>query len=121
MKFKINGLREPGNLEKERVVIEILEDGNVGTLIVASTKQQDEGSVSSGIKNSYWIPDQDVQKGDLIIIYTKAGKKNNRVNPSNSTSYFFYIGLETPLYNENDETVVVFDISYWKSLRRSEV
>ncbi|MRS89143.1 hypothetical protein GJV04_03690 [Enterobacteriaceae bacterium RIT714] len=119
MKFKINGLREPGNLEKERAVIEILEDGNVGTLIVASTRQQGEGSVSSEIKNSYWIPDQDVQKGDLIIIYTKAGKKNNRVTPTNSTSYFFYIGLEAPQYNEADETVVVFDISDWKSLRRN--
>ena len=120
MKFTIDGLKEPGNLEKERVVIEILEDGNIGTLLVASTTQQAEDRVSSQINNPYWIPDQDVKKGDLIIIYTKSGQKNNRKNHSGSSSYFFYIGMEQPLYSENNKTVVVFDVSEWSFAWREE-
>ncbi|MDY4374014.1 hypothetical protein [Pectobacterium carotovorum] len=118
MKFKINWLKEPGNIEKERVVIEILEDGNAGDLIVTSTVQQGENEISSKIKNPYWIPDQDVEKGDLIIIYTKKGRKSNRTNSDNSSSYFFYIGMDEPLYNESNETAVVFDISDWELARR---
>ncbi|CAI1705349.1 MULTISPECIES: hypothetical protein [Serratia] len=120
MKFKINGLREPGNLEKERVVIEILEDGNVGNLVVTSTSQQGEGAVSSKIKNPYWIPDQDVKKGDLVVVYTKEGRKNNRENDDNSSSYFYYIGMDEPLYDENTKTAIVFSIGSWKFARRGE-
>ncbi|MEX3022537.1 hypothetical protein AB4K05_23450 [Kluyvera sp. STS39-E] len=120
MKFKIGGLKEPGNLDKERVVIQILEDGNVGKLMVATTTQQAEDRVSSKINNPYWIPDQDVVKGDLIIIYTKDGKKNSRKNEDGSSSYFFYIGMEQPLYTESNETAVVFDISNWTFARRVE-
>lgn len=120
MKFKIDGLKEPGNLEKERVVIKILEDGNVGELMVATTTQQNEDRVSSKIKNPYWIPDQDVIKGDLVIIYTKDGQKSSRKNDGGSSSYFFYIGMDRPLYAEINKTVVVFDISNWSSGKRVE-
>ena len=120
MKFKIDGLKEPGNLDKARVVIQILEDGNVGKLLVATTTQQAEDRVSSKIKTPYWIPDQDVVKGDLVVIYTKNGKTNSRKNNNGSSSYFFYIGVEQPLYTEDTKTVVVFDISNWSFGRREE-
>lgn len=119
MKFKIKGIREPGNLDKERVVIEILEDGNVGTLIITSTSIQTENSVSPKIKNPYWVPDQDVKKGDLIVVYTKSGKKNTRVNEDNTSSYFFYIGIEEAVYGDSKNTPVVFDIGNWQFLRRN--
>lgn len=120
MKFKVDVLREPGNLEKERVVIKILEDGNVGNLMVATSTLQAEDRVSSKIKNPYWIPDQDVNKGDLVVIYTKDGKKSSRKNDSGSSSYFFYIGAGEALYTEINKTAVVFNISSWSSGRREE-
>jgi len=118
MKFKIINIREPGNIEKERVVIEVLEDGNVGTLVISSTVLQTENSVSPKIKNPYWIPDQEVKKGDLIVVYSKKGKRNNRKNSDNTSSYFFYIGVEYALYEGGEDTAVVFDIGNWKFARR---
>lgn len=120
MKFKIRAVKDHDNIDKERVVIEILEDGNVGELILATTTQQSEDRVSSQINNPYWIPDQDVTKGDLIVVYTKNGQINSRKNKDDSTSHFFYIGEKQPLYAESNNTVVVFDISNWEFARRPE-
>lgn len=118
MKFKIRGLKEPGNIEKERVVIEALEDGNIGNMLIALTEQQGKDEVSSKIENPYWVPDQEVSKGDLIIIYTKNGQKTSRKNNSGSSSYFFYIGNEQPFYKDKNKTVAVFDISSWNFAER---
>lgn len=120
MKFNLQGLKNPGDVEKERVVIEILEDGNVGQLLVASTIQADDNSVSPRISNPYWIPDQDVKKGDLVIVYTKSGQKSNRKNETDSYSYFFYIGMDSSIYDESNKTTVVFDISNWLFVHRDQ-
>lgn len=118
MKFKIRGVREPGELDKERVVIELLEDGNVGTMIIASTKQQSSTKVSARIKSPYWIPDQEVKRGDLLVIYTKSGSRNSKENNDGTSSYFFYMGESQPLYNKEDQTVAAFDISSWSFAKR---
>lgn len=121
MKFKVRGVRDPGDLAKERVVIEIMDDGNLGTLILASTKQQSPNRVSARIKNPYWVPDQEAKKGDLLVVYTKAGGRNSRENDDGSSSYFFYLGSEKALYEQPDQTVTVFSISSWRFAKREEV
>lgn len=120
MKYKIRGLREPGNLEKERVTIEILEDGDAGKLIITSTIQKGPDNVSPRIKNPYWIPDQEVKMGDLVIVYTKKGQNNVRKNNDDTTSYFFYMGLTDALYDEDNKTAAVFSIAKWTFARREE-
>lgn len=120
MKFKIRGLREAGNLEKERVVIEILEDGDAGKLVVASTVQQGPSNVSPRIKSPYWIPDQEVSKGDLVVIYTKKGQRNSRENDDSTSSHFFYMGKSESLYSGKDDTAAVFNIANWRFARREE-
>lgn len=118
MKFNVRGVREPGELDKERVVVDLLEDGNTGTLIVASTTQQDSNRISARISSPYWVPDQDVKKGDLLVIYTKKGSRNTKENNDGTTSYFFYMGLTEELYSAPDQTVAVFDIASWKFAKR---
>lgn len=120
MKYKIRGLREPGNLEKERVAIEILEDGDAGNLIITSTIQQGPGKVSPKIKNPYWIPDQQVNKGDLVIVYTKKGQSNVRENDDDTKSYFFYMGMTEALYGTGNSTAAVFSIAKWTFAKREE-
>ena len=120
MKYRIRSLKEPGNLEKERVVIEILEDGDAGKLIISSTTRQGENNVSPKIKNPFWVPDQDVKKGDLVIVYTKQGKSNIRKNNDDTTSYFFYMGMTDALYDEENKTAAVFSIEKWTFARRDE-
>jgi hypothetical protein len=121
MKFNVRGVREAGELDKERVVIDLLEDGNTGTLIVASTTQQSANSVSARISSPYWVPDQDVKKGDLLVIYTKKGSRNSKENTDGTTSYFFYMGRTEALYVGSDQTVAVFDIASWKFAKREGV
>jgi hypothetical protein len=120
MKFKIRGLRDPGNLEKERVVIEALEDGDVGRLIVTTTNQQSATTVSPRIKTPYWIPDQTVKKGDLVVVYTKKGARNTKENDDNTSSHFFYMGSEQSLYNSDTTTAAVFNVASWSFAKRED-
>lgn len=113
MKIKVRGIRDPGLIGKERVVIDALEDGDIGSQILASTRRT-PGGVSSKIFSPFWIPDATVKKGDVIVVYTKAGEKNSRENADKSNSYFFYIGSNEPLYTDSEVTAVVFSVERWK-------
>ncbi|OLU22492.1 hypothetical protein BVH03_25040 [Pseudomonas sp. PA15(2017)] len=113
MRIKVRSVQDAGNLEKERVVIYALEDGQIGSQILASTQRHGAG-VSNEIYNAYWIPDREIKKDDVVVVYTKSGKNTDRKNKDETRSYFFYMGLDKPTYVNDKVAAVVFSIDKWK-------
>ncbi len=114
MKVKIRGIREPGNLEKERVVMEVLQDTDIGLYIVfATVAGRNENTVSSLVKRTFWFPDKQVKANDLVILYTKAGSSSDQKNEDATTSHFFYWGLSEPLWTSELDRVVLVETSSW--------
>lgn len=114
MKIKFLYIKDNGVLDKERVVLLVEEDCDLGHYLIATSHfKPDAGTFSSKIKNVFWFPDREVKKGDKIIVYTKKGIHNKQENEDQTTSHFFYWGIEAPLNSKNDETcVVVFNASW---------
>lgn len=112
---KINE-RDFGNLEKERIVFKVTEDGDLGKYIIAKTHTIGSHSISSVLSEVFWLPDQLVKKDDLVVLYTKRGARNSNQNQNGTTSYFFYWGLEESLTNEPNNGIVVLETT-WKAYR----
>lgn len=112
MKIEIKYIKDLGEPEKERIVFQVNAPTNIGLYIAAESVKITENAISSKIKNLYWFPDQDLKAGDLVVLYTKKGEKKSVLNTDNSTTYFFYWGLENTLSSMEKSCVVLFETSW---------
>lgn len=115
MNLIIKGIHAAGDLAHERVVLEATADTDAGSYIIFVTEKSAtrENAVQGGvIPHSYWIPDRNLKKGDIVVVYTKGGRPSSKVNASGSTSYFFYWFQKTPLWSD-DKNVVLISIDDW--------
>lgn len=115
MKLSIQFVKEHGNLKDERIVLKALENTDVGNYMLADTTYIDEGGVSNKLRHTFWIPDKEVDKGDLIVVYTKEGKDSTKSNKSGNKTHFFYWGLERTIWNKDEDAAAIFSISDWSS------
>lgn len=119
MKVKIRAIRDPGVPEKERLVLEVVQDDDIGHYAVFHTRVTGPGRVSSRIQKAYWFPDKQVRSGDVVSLYTKKGRDNERRNADDSTSHFFYWNLDAPLWVDKNVTAVLASLQ-WEIASRTE-
>ena len=117
MTLKIRGVREKGLLEKERVVLDADASEDIGQYILASTTYVDDGTVSSSLRKSIWLPDYKVDAGDLVVIYTKKSAKRikTKTNEDGTKTTFIYWGLDEAIWNRGEDSVVLIKIDTWTS------
>lgn len=111
MILKIKDVKDKGT-DKERVVLNVVEDGDIGMYMLLNTIQVGEEKVASEVSKPFWIPDMEVKEKDLVIVYTKKGKSGFRTNEHERTSYFFYRNIDTPIYG-GDEVPLLVEINNW--------
>jgi len=116
MNIKIIGVRNPGELDSERLVLRVtLAPTDVGEFAIFRAAIEDE-SVTTGISDVFWFPDKAVKAGDLIVLYTKTGTATDHVNKNGSTSHFFYWGVEKPIWQTDNFGAVLTHIDQWTSV-----
>ena len=76
MILSIEYIKDAGTLEKERIVFQVNEDGQLGKYMISESNTLGESRFSSLIKNTFWFPDQEIKAGDKVVLYTKSGNKN---------------------------------------------
>lgn len=114
MKLEIKEVKDKGSIE-ERIVLIAYEDCDLGYYFIFTTKRTKDGtSLSSLIKDAYWIPDKKVKKGDLVVIYSKVGTSSFKINDDNTTSHFYYRNLPGPVLIENKIALLV-EATMWKA------
>lgn len=111
MILNIQSIKDPGDIEKERIVLSAQHSGDIGDSLIALSRKRDENSISAKLEHIYWIPNQVVKENDLVVIYTKSGKRNLLNNNDGSTTYFFYWGLDSCIDREN-YALVLFDAQW---------
>jgi len=118
MNFKILRVSDAGDLEKERIVLKAVTDVDIGDYLLAQTGKGKDTGVTNKLHNTFWFPDNEVEAGDLVVLYTKSGKRSIKQNESNK-SYFYYWGKPNPVWDAPDRAVVLMEISSWESLKES--
>lgn len=120
MNLKLKSVADKGNPEKERLVIRVLNDAEVGDFLVMRTGFVDE-VVNIGVTKTYWFPNKSVKAGDLVVLYSKVGKISDKVQENGSTVHFFYWGETTALWNETDVAAVLAHAPVWESASAAEL
>lgn len=118
MKLRISDIRDAGNLDKERVVINVLSATDVGRFLLLQTGLKDSGTVTNKVRFAFWFPDKKVSAGDFVILYTKKGS-NTEAPFKEVKSHFFYWGLEDSIWATPNRSAVLLDAPEWESFKLS--
>lgn len=113
MNFLIRHARDKGDLSKERLVLYAEADIDIGKFLVLQTTYIQDGEVSSDVKNTLWLPDQTVEAGSLVVVYTKRGENKIRVNKDQTKTHFIYWGLSDAIWAGEQDCPVIAQVSQW--------
>lgn len=115
MKLNIAYIRNAGDIDKERVVLKVVEDCDIGNYFTFLSHYTHEGKISANVISPFWFMDTDVKTGDTIVIYTKHGNRSSKQNNDGTRSYFFYRNSAEPLCLDTKICAVLLEVSSWKS------
>ena len=120
MKIDIQSIADKGNLEKERLILKVITDTNIGDYLVLQTGFNND-EVTIATFQSYWFPYKPVSAGDIVVIYTRSGKENEKELKEGRKAYFFYWGINSAIWNRKDRTPVVLHAPEWISKSPDEL
>lgn len=118
MKVRMSKILGYGDPENERILIEVMEDCELGNYILALSNIVDAASISNKIESVYWLENQELKKGDLVVVYTKRqGTAIQKiVNQSGAISYFLFWKLDTTISSKQGKKVVCLETS-WSTMK----
>jgi hypothetical protein len=117
MKIKLRHVRDPGDIENERVVMHVGETTNIGHYLLGDTEFQEDGTVLAFLRGVYWFPDKEVAAGDFVILHSKPGAIKEGTNKAKTTNHHFYWGLEGPVWTKSERGPVLFEAPGWMTIR----
>lgn len=117
MRVEIRGIIDYGNLNSERIVIDVLEDCNIGHYMVMHTYYTQHGMPSNKIKTIYIFPSQPMKRGDVIVLYTKEGK-NFFMEKGGTMEYTFHWGEKECIWSDGGDCILMvhYDSLYHKKI-----
>lgn len=111
MKLKIVKIEDVGDTN-ERVIFEATAETDIGFYVVFRTRIVGHG-VSNRLEESFWFPDRIMKVGEKVVLYTKVGTESTRIMGDGSNMYFYFWGLDKPLWGENDSVPLLMSVQAW--------
>jgi hypothetical protein len=120
MNVEIKYIADAGVEAKERLVLSVLREDDIGNYVVFDTTLTGQGQVSNRMRHSYWFPDKKVRSGDLVVLYTKTGTSSEKQNTDGSTTHFFYMNIDRTVWNTDGDCAVLLHVDNWKVQGRTK-
>jgi hypothetical protein len=115
MELEIHSVADKGNLENERLWLQVTADiADLMYFAASDTTYTDAGNVSNELRHIYWFPPGwQATKGDWICLYSKNGTNSKSTNDKNTTTHTLYWNLGRTLWNTGKDQAIVFKLSTW--------
>jgi hypothetical protein len=114
MKIKFKEVKDHGSTVSERIVLIVNDDDQLGNYMIFKAQRLNETRISTLGLVSYWFPDKEVKKNDLVVLYTTSGVNTERKNSDGTTTYFYYWGKDEPQWMSNKNVVVFTKLEEWQ-------
>lgn len=116
--ISFHSIKSAGDLDRERAVFRVEEDGNIGTQAILRNKYwvyDGKNTLQSVVYDTHWFVDKDVKKGDLVVLYSKGSNVNSRekLSESGSKTHFFYWEREAPIWDKDRVALVIITLDQW--------
>ena len=98
MLLEISRIADPGDYQKERMVLKATADVDVGGYVIFRSVRTANDLPSTQITDTFWFDDKSVKAGDKVVVYSRHGATSQRLLPSGSTAHFYYWGRPEALW-----------------------
>jgi hypothetical protein len=115
MKLKIYTIDNKGNLDKEVVWLDVLEDCDLSYYMVCDSTYTDSNHISNEHRHAYWFPSIAAKKGDWVALHTRDGKNTTASNDRDATTRHFYWNLGRTIWNKDGDCAVLFQLTTWQA------
>lgn len=115
MNVRIRGIRDKGILPKERLVLQVMANADIGSYAVFAGRTTPNGATSNVVLHTYWFPDRRVQGSELVVLYTKVGKNTEKMTEDGLLTYFFYWGKDAPLWADSRSLPILLEVKDWQA------
>jgi hypothetical protein len=115
MKIRIDKIADRGVPNMERLHLTVLEATDLSSHIVVSSAYATPQTVVNGGRACFWFPPETVKPTDEIVLFTRAGNYEPPKRGALITTYTYYWGLQTTIWNKLDTCALLFDVSSWSA------
>jgi hypothetical protein len=120
VELEVIRLEGVGDIANERVILRAKTALKLAQYGVFACRRGDIPRPLSGyFPGGFWFPGKDVAANDFVIVYTKAGRASEKVT-NQVTSYFYYMGLLTPLWSAGNLIPVSVFTPAWDMMKDLE-
>lgn len=120
MNLKIRNVVDKGDPKKERLIIRVLNDTDLGEYILLRTGLT-EGVVNIGVESTFWFPDKAILARDLVVVYSRAGNTQEKKREDGTTVHFFYWDQPAAVWQSRTAGVVLAHAPVWESARAEDL
>lgn len=120
MSLELRSIIKPGDPKEERITLRATSDTDIGDYLLAQSGYTETGPTTEFF-HTFWFPYKDISSGDIVVLYTRAGKISERVLDSGKTAHFYYWDLSSPIWNLKDRSAVLLDAPTWSHKKVSEL
>ena len=117
MKLELIKVNNCGDQTKEYVSLEVVADANLEFYLLTDTTYTDDIHISNKLRHLYWFPKTAVKKGDFVWLDTGKGTNISRGNTAQTRTHIFYWNLAEPVWNDDGDCAVLFEVSAWTTKR----
>lgn len=114
MKIQIHSFIDKGKIQTERIALRASADCNLKFYCLHITFEISSGGFFNQPKHTYWFPPVEIKANDWIVIYAGQGTQSNKKNEDGSSSYFYYWGLNSAIFNKPEDTIVLAEVNTWQ-------
>lgn len=107
-----------GDHENEKVVIEALDDCNLGRYLLFDKTFDENGIESNKSRHLYLFHDIQLRNGDYVVLYTRGIQNNEKQsfrNKRGTTTYNLYWNLENNVWNNDGDRAYLVCYDAWES------
>jgi len=101
----------------EYVLFRVSEDTNLWQFIVFDTTYDEDGNPSNLNRHSFFFRNKNVSKGDYVVIYTLDGQDSEFKNKAGSITHVFYWGLDTEVWNNTGDRVLLVKVDEFRRFK----
>jgi hypothetical protein len=113
MEIRVSSIGDKGDLSNERIGFNILKSCQLKYYLLVKTSKTKNGFANIG-NAFYWFLPKKVNEKDKVVIYTKAGESSVKENNDGTKTYFFFWGLDSPIFKSDSDKVVLVKADDWK-------
>jgi hypothetical protein len=114
MKLKIDSIHGQGDSAEERVLMTVVDDCTLNRYLITDTTFTSSGKLSNRHRHTYWFGPIDAKKGERVALYSKSGTYAKTVR-SGVTWHNHYWNSGSPIWNDEGDAAVLFEINAWKT------